>query len=188
MNIPVKTHSGKIIVRPDTTWERDNEDLYLADFIERLTYTPVLFARICKPGRSIGIKFADRYFDGIGYGILLYPENMIEGCQEGFACASCVDHTSFLPFPVFDKVTLGQEDNAFSLFFDGAKCFEYSEGNCGMICEALSEASRYVYVRSGDIIAIELAPRKECFPSPSGKIDVEASFCENKILDFSIIR
>ena len=31
MNIPVITASGKVIVRPDTTWERDNEDVYIMD-------------------------------------------------------------------------------------------------------------------------------------------------------------
>ena len=58
MNIPVITVSGKVIVRPDTTWERDNEDLYLPDFVNSLSWTPVFFARVSKPGRWIGPAFA----------------------------------------------------------------------------------------------------------------------------------
>jgi len=95
----VKTYSGRVIVRPDTSWEKDNEDFYPQDFVDRISFTPVVFARICKPGKSIGIKFAERYYDGINCGILLYPEDLIDGSAEGFACASCIDHTSFLPFP-----------------------------------------------------------------------------------------
>ena len=61
MNIIVKTYAGNIIVRPDTTWEKDNEDFYPQDFIRTLTYTPVLFARISKPGKSVGLGVVPRY-------------------------------------------------------------------------------------------------------------------------------
>lgn len=64
MNIIVKTSSGHITVRPDTTWEKDNEDFYPPEFVDELTYSPVLFARILKPGRSVGRKFASSIFSG----------------------------------------------------------------------------------------------------------------------------
>ena len=72
MNIIVKTFVGNVIVRPDTTWEKDNEDIYPQDFIETLSFTPVLFARISKPGKSVGLRFASRYYDSANYGLLLY--------------------------------------------------------------------------------------------------------------------
>ena len=53
MNIVVFSSDSNVFVRPDTTWERDNEDLYVPEFINTLSWTPVLFARISKPGRSI---------------------------------------------------------------------------------------------------------------------------------------
>ena len=95
MNIPVITASGKVIVRPDTTWERDNEDVYLPEFVNSLSWTPVFFARVSKPGRSIGRAFASRYYDGIGFGVLLYPDDLLDGSEEGFACASCLDKVTF---------------------------------------------------------------------------------------------
>ena len=52
MNIIVKTASGHIIVRPDTTWEKDNEDVFPQDFIDTLTFAPVMFARVCKSGQG----------------------------------------------------------------------------------------------------------------------------------------
>ena len=160
MNIVVRTYSGRYIVRPDTTWERDNEDLYLPDQVKSLSFTPVLFARVSKPGRSVSEKFAERYYDGIGFGVLLYPENFIDGSEEGFACASCLDHSSFLPFPVSDKETLGAED-VFSLSADGVKLFEGDGCDRQTICRAIAEATRFIYIRTGDVIAIELASRTE---------------------------
>ena len=57
MNIVVLSPSGKTFVRPDTTWERDNEDFYVPEFISRIIASRVLYVSVCKPGRSVGEKF-----------------------------------------------------------------------------------------------------------------------------------
>lgn len=186
MNIVIRLDSGRVIVRPDTTWERDNEDVYLPPFVDSLTYSPVLFARVSKPGRSIGRRFASRYYDGIGYGVLLYPENMIDGAEEGFACASCVDHTSFLPFPLYNPVTLGQ-GNLFRLEKNGTELYRTDGEDCSIIEEALEEVSRYCYLRIGDIVAIELSPRKPLADRRDGRVRITGTFCDNQTLDFSAI-
>ena len=187
MNIVVKTYSGRCIVRPDTTWERDNEDLYLPEFVTKVSYAPVLFARVSKPGRSVGEKFAPRYFDGIGFGVLLYPEDMIDGSPEGYAEASCLDHTSFLPFPVYNTLTLGYEDNTFELFKDEEKIFSYSEGTPEMIARAISEVTRFVYIRIGDIVAIELSERKPLCCTSDGRVTLRSTWCDNESMKFDII-
>lgn len=186
MNIVIRLASGRVVVRPDTTWERDNEDVYLPSFVDSLSFTPVLFARVSKPGRSIGLRFASRYYDGIGYGVLLYPENMIDGEEEGFACASCVDHTSFLPFPLYNPLTLGQ-GNVFTLEKDGVELYRTDAEDCTIIEEALEEVSRYCYLRIGDIVAIELSPRKALSRRSDGRVRLTGSFCDNQTLDFSAI-
>jgi hypothetical protein len=214
MNIIVRTSEGKYIVRPDTTWERDNEDIYVPEFVNRLSWTPVLFARISKPGRSVGEDFAERYYDGIGYGVLLYPEDMCDGSETGFACASCLDHTSFLPFPVYNKVTLDRPENVFELKFtviepasgmtdektdadDRTEIFSHSGASSGAIRKAIAEATRCIYIRTGDVIAIELQPRKALCArenagaspdfTPCSRSNLKATFCGNETIDFDII-
>lgn len=203
MNIIVRTAEEKYIVRPDTTWERDNEDIYVPEFVNRLTWTPVLFARVSKPGRSIGREFAERYYDGVGYGVLLYPEDMCDGSETGFACASCLDHTSFLPFPVYNKVTLDRPGNVFELKInDSVKIFSHSGASSAAIRDAIAEATRYIYIRTGDIIAIELQPRKPLCAREKNensavwaaegytlcsRASLKATFCENETIDFDII-
>ncbi len=201
MNIIVRIAEGKYIVRPDTTWERDNEDIYVPEFVNRLSWTPVLFARISKPGRSVGEEFAERYYDGIGYGVLLYPEDMCDGSEAGFACANCLDHTSFLPFPVYNKVTLDRPGNVFDLRLnDSAVIFSHSCASSQAIRNAIAEATRYIYIRTGDIIAIELQARKPLCARdtvgdsaafgdfiPCSRANLKATFCENETIDFDII-
>ena len=196
MNIVTKTYSGHILVRPDTTWEKDSEDFYPPESVDTLSYSPVLFARISKPGRSVAARFASRYYDGIGFGVLLYPDEMMDGTPEGFAQASCLDHTSFLPFPVFKALTLEGKDNRFVLSKDGKEIF-----SCGtkgrneessflnMIERAVEEASRMVYLRTGDLISIELAARSILVSRQDapGKTGIEASWCGETTLDFKIV-
>lgn len=184
MNIIVKTYSGKIISRPDTSWEKDSEDFYPPDFIESITLSPVIFAKICKAGKSVSPKFAERYYDSFGYGLLLYPENLIDGSPEGLACASCIDHTSFLPFPLYEK---GRERGNFILYKDGEKIFQQEAGRDGLIEESISEASERSCLRTGDLVAIELAPRNFLTEKITGRTEISASYEGNKILDFRII-
>ena len=187
MNIIVKTAQGHIIVRPDTTWEKDNADFFPPDFVDALTFSPVVFARILKPGRSIGRRFASRYYDAVNFGVLLYPENLIDDSPESFATASCLDHTSFLSAPMYNPVTLGEEGNSFILRRNGKVVFEYDAATRAMVEEALTEATRLVYIRTGDLIAIELDCRKALCSRDEGKTRVTGSWCSNPVLDFNIV-
>lgn len=184
MNILVNTADKRIVVRPDTTWERDNEDLFLPEFVDAVSWSPVLFARVSKPGRSVGLKFADRYYDSVGYGVLLYPENMIDGSEAGYASACCLDHTSFLPAPLYEKKDVG---GLFTLRADGEEIFSYSEGTAAMIEKALCEATKFCYIRVGDLVAIELQSRKLLKDRKDGGSHLTGSFGMNDIIDFNII-
>lgn len=144
MNIPVVTASGHVIVRPGTTWERNGDDFYVPEFVNSLSMSKVLFARICKPGKSISERFADRYFDGFGFGALLYPDDLMDGSPEAFACASCLDHSSFLPVPYRELSELTAEQRA-------------------ILRNAIVSVTRYCYLRTGDLVAVELsAPAPLC--------------------------
>lgn len=203
MNIIVKTSSGHVIVRPDTTWEKDNEDFYPPEFVEELTFSPVFFARILKPGRSVGRKFARRYYDAVGFGALLYPENLVGDSQEGFAHASCLDHTSFLPAPLFPTSAVPQtgesesqpaerlKENLFRIFKDGGEIFSSAAASLNMIEDALAEATRFCYIRTGDIVAVELDARRPLVSRPadgtSATVRITGSFGQDTPLDFRII-
>lgn len=186
MNIPVLTHNGHVMVRPDTTIDKFNRDFYPPEFVNTLSYTPVLFARICKAGRSVGAEFADRYYDAYNYGVLLYADDLAPRSSEGFASASCLDHTSFLPFPLYGKITLEHKENEFKLRRGGRVIFRHSDAQASMIEEAICEISKYVYLRSGDLIAIELAGRKKIFRPKDKTVRISGSYCGNGTIDFEI--
>ena len=173
-------------MRPDTTWEKDNEDFYPPEFVDELTYSPVLSARILKPGRSVGRKFASRYYDSVGFGVLLYPENMLDGTPEGYAQAICLDHTSFLPTPMFQPQRL-EEDGRLSLFRNEVELFTFDRPSLNMIEDALVEATKLLYIRTGDLIAVELSDRKPLTNRTDSVTHITGTFGQDKVLDFQII-
>lgn len=187
MNIIVKTFDGALTFRPDTSWEKASDDFYVPDFVEELSYAPVLFARIGKAGRSVGEAFADRYYDSVGYGILLYPENMIDGSETGFAAASCLDHTSFLTLPFFDKGSLASSDARFVLNAGGREVFAHDGADGHTVCRLICEATRIFYIRTGDVVALELDRRRPLCRREDGRLQVTGSFLGKRVLDFNII-
>lgn len=190
MNIVVKTAAGRCIVRPDTTWEKDNENFFPPEFVNSLSWSPVLFARICKPGRSVGEKFAGRYYDEINYGVLLYPDEMLDGSDEGYAQACCLDHTSFLPSPGFPKDIL-EKNEEFRLFVnkDGAEelLFSHSGADDLMIRTAIAEMTRFVYIRTGDLLAIELQTRRPLCQRSDAEVCLSGTYGKAETTGFRII-
>ena len=184
MNIVVQTYRGNVVVRPDTTWKRGNDDFYAPEFVEELSAAPVFFVRICRANRSIAAKFADRYYDSVGCGLFLYPENLIDGSPEGFATACCLDRTTYLTFPEMDKSLAGRE---FQLYTGGDELFNGATPSTAEICNAIAGVSRFCYLRTGDYVAIELSPRRTICRRNDARTEVKGSFCGNGTLDFSII-
>ena len=182
MNIIVKTATGHCVVRPDTSWERKSEDLYLPDFAGPLSFSPVVFAHISKPGRSIGIRFASRYYDCISYGMLLYPDKLMDGSPESYAEAICMNHSSFLTYPVEEAFPgPGAE---FCLYRDSGLIFRHAHQGRLQIEEAIAQATAKTYIRSGDFIAVELQERE---PLCDGAAHIRGTLSDRVLMDFRII-
>ena len=184
MNIIVRTYGGHYVTRPDTTWEKDNEDFFPPDFTESFEWTPVVFARVCKPGRSVGARFVRRYYDRVGYGVLLYPADHIGEGAEEYAEALTLDHTSFLPDP---KLSIEEADGlSFEVKMDGVNIFEDTVQAGQLLDNAVCEATKRLYIRTGDIIAVELAARSPLCTRTEGNREISGSAGDDASMSFRI--
>ncbi len=183
MNIVVKPYgSTTCYCRPDTTWEKEDRDFYVPDSIDELRWAPVLFARINKAGKHIGNKFVSRYYDAIGFGALIY------GSEEEVAFSSCLDHTSILPFPLYNPVVLKNGANEFEIRCSGKEIGRYAgEGFMELIEKSICEVSQRVSLRIGDIVAVELDRIKSLTERSYGEVRFEGLYCENKLFDQKLI-
>ena len=55
---------------------RNNDDLYIPDFIKELSCIPQLVIRIHKLGKCVEERFGERYYEEIGVGIRFYADDM----------------------------------------------------------------------------------------------------------------
>ena len=178
MNIIVKPYGSSICYcRPDTTWERENKDFYSPECVNEIHWTPVVFARISKAGKCVGKKFVERYYDGVGCGMLMYCGDSV-----------IVDKSSILPHPLFQPVVLDDEkefvvnvspiNQDSSVILSGAK---------DLLEEAICNASQLTSLRIGDFVAVELRELQKLASKEDGTVAVKGEFCEKEIFSFNII-
>lgn len=178
-------HNGSACCcRPDTTWERENRDFYSPDCIDEIYWTPVIFARISKAGKCISRKFASRYYDAVGYGMLMYCRRD-EVTESAFT--SCLDHSSILPFPLYNPVVLENEDNTYEVQKDNMVIFSTGCTGTGQIEDAISRASETTSLRIGDFVALELSGQEPLTKKTEGPNHMKGAFCNNEVFDFKII-
>lgn len=184
MNIIVRTYNGNIVFRPETTWKRGDDAVYLPEFVDSVEAAPVAFVRICKAGRSVAGKFASRYYDAVGYGMLLYPVELMNSGPEGFAAACCMDHTSFLSLPCLDKMSLGAGE---LLVSSGSDTCRYKVPGADEIENAIELATRCCYIRTGDFLAVELETRRPLSNRQQPPVFVEGSYEGTPLFDFKVV-
>ena len=192
MNITVRTYGdGVFVCRPDTTWERENKDFYSPDTVSDIWYSPVVFARISKAGKSVSRKFAHRYYDGMNFGVLFYPGAILNGYSaESFAFASILDHTSVLPFPLYLPEVFRSRGNAFVFRKDGNILYGTDTGTdfTGPMENCISEASVYTSQRIGDIVVMEIGAPETVLAENEKRAVISADFCDNRLFELSLIR
>ena len=72
MNLVVVRPDGTIYARPDTTLVRGARDFYLPDDLSWVEVRPCHWIRIMKSAKAVQARFAQRYYDAVGSGLLLY--------------------------------------------------------------------------------------------------------------------
>ena len=174
----------------DPTWERENKDFYSPDCINEIWWTPVIFARVCKAGKCVGKKFVERYYDGIGCGVLLYGSTDQTQMAEKPTLMPYIDKSSILPAPLYNPVVMEEE-----------KILEIEierDGNLDkhtialkdvktILDETICRTSELISLRIGDFVAVELTSPDSLCRRTDTETRMTGKFCDNEIFDFKII-
>lgn len=179
--------------RPDTTIEREGKDFFCPEEVTSLSASIILYVKICRAGKAVSAKFAKRYYNSFGVGLLLYGESLIDRSNPvSYSIASALDYTTILSKEIGElgaDACAGVGSGAISeIVFDhnsGSECISIELNNeIPSIIEAKIETlSRMNSLRVGDILAIELS---------QGKIQIDTndnlklSFLGQTLLDFKI--
>lgn len=193
--------------RPDTTIEREGKDFFCPEEVTSLSASIILYVKISRAGKAVSAKFAKRYYNSFGVGLLLYGESLIDRSNPvSYSIASALDYTTILSKEIGElggaaelragagsgagaDAGAGAGSGAISeIVFDhnsGSECISIELNNeIPSIIEAKIETlSRMNSLRVGDILAIELS---------QGKIQIDTndnlklSFLGQTLLDFKI--
>lgn len=70
--------AGEVAIVPmgDDVLLRNNDDFYIPAFAGELSCVPQLVVRLCKLGKYVSERFADRYYEEIGVGIRFYADDL----------------------------------------------------------------------------------------------------------------
>lgn len=76
--------AAKVAVVPvgDDVLLRNNGDFYIPEYSCRVSAVPQLVVRLCKLGKSVGERFANRYYQEVGVGIRFYADELEEELRQ----------------------------------------------------------------------------------------------------------
>ena len=89
--------------------------------------------------------------------------------------------------PLYNPITLGQESNEFVLRKNTESIFSHPADSVRRIEESIAKVSQICYLRTGDMVAIELQELKPLCTRDEEKVHIDATFCDNQTIDFQII-
>lgn len=129
MNILVMHSDGSYSVRPDSTLIREPKDFFLPDGCDGVEVHSCRWTRANKAGKAVGARFAGRYFDSLGTGLLIYCHGT-DGSLSPF-----VDRTTFFTL----EMTPADDEPA----------------TAQAIADAIVVITRLTSLRTGDIVVVE---------------------------------
>lgn len=136
--------------RPDTSISEES-NFYTPDGIAGLLAIPFIYLKIDRAGKAVASQFAQRHYSHCGYGI------HICGRDESSALSKATEKFSYKQalYNSLDNSTfLSQAVKAEEFDFN-----KYAAGlNTGNFDNSVETVSRYMSLRTGDIIALELSP------------------------------
>jgi 2-keto-4-pentenoate hydratase/2-oxohepta-3-ene-1,7-dioic acid hydratase in catechol pathway len=177
-----------IFTKPDTALSKNNAPFYHPDFTKDVHHEVELVLRICKEGKNIEEKFAQKYYDEIGVGIDFTARDLQQKAKEkglpwdiakGFNGSAPISD-KFIPVSEFKNL----KDINFTLEINGEL---KQRGNTSLMLfnfdYVISYLSKFFTLRTGDLIFTG---------TPKGvsqvKVgDVLSAYIENeKLLEFEV--
>lgn len=139
--ITVPYYSNLFYIRPDTTLNRDSNDYFCPDYVKEITITHFTYIKIERAGKSILSKFAKRYYKSKGYGLFLNATKLSindDGNLLECSVSRSLDNTTYYSQSQDYNAETDEQD------FD----------------KTLENITRYISIRTGDMIAIENEAKK----------------------------
>lgn len=173
-----------VFLMSDSSLLKDGKPFFIPDFAERFVCAPSVVVRVCRLGKNIARRFANRYYDAVTIGLAVTAEGMkgaFENDDAG-ALAEAFDGAAILgDFVEIGDVKMPLE---FDFTVDGKQVMKGSSSQLIADVDQLIEyISRYFTLKIGDIIFT-------CTPPPCHEMKIDtvlsATLNGNEVLHFKV--
>jgi len=175
-----------IFTKPDTALLRNNVPFYYPEFTKDIHHEVEIILRVCKEGKYIQEKFANKYYDEIGLGIDFTARDLQQKAKEkGLPWAIAKGFNGSAPVSsLISKEEYDLTNLNFSLKVNGEL---RQEGNTRMMLFGfdfiISYLSRFFTLRKGDLIFT--GTPKGVGPVHTGD-RLEGFLEDKKLMDFEV--
>lgn len=165
MNILVSPLTGgSFYFRSDSTLIRALTDFYIPDYVESISAVPVICFRSERSGKSVLEQFARRYLGPFSCGIILKAVLRGDSVKEAdrIFVQNALDYSTVIPYDLIPLDRLPDSISAsrpFVIKINGLeRCRIEQHPGIQELSRRFTDISRYCSVRTGDMLAFELAP------------------------------
>lgn len=147
----------EIDVIPDSAIQKSGKPFFVPDFARSFHYRTAAAVHVCRLGKNIAERFANRYYEEAGVCLVIEAADLMERlCAEGKPRALA---TSFDASHITGELTplamasLGKSD--ITLTVDGKQTERTATPSAADFDKCIAEVSRYFTLKIGDLILIE---------------------------------
>lgn len=145
----------EMVLKGDSCLLNGRKPMFIPDRTNELGVTECLILRVSRLGKEIGLKFANRYYDAVAPGADFAALDILRDLQSsGHPWTKAIDFDYSLAIGEWCEVPSDQ--------------VEWTKGLVLSPEEAISEASKVMTIRQGDLIYIQ----KKCAPRRVEKEDI----------------
>ena len=177
-----------IFMKSDASLLKDGRPFFIPDFSSDMHYEAEIVVKINRLGKSIGKRFAHRYYDEITLGIDMTARDLQRKFREAglpWELSKSFDNSAVIgKFISLEKEGLDIDAIPFRLDIDGRTV---QKGNTADMIfktnEIIEYVSRFVTLKTGDLIFTGT-------PAGVGKVEINNNLqgyvCDKKLLDFHV--
>ncbi len=145
----------EMVLKGDSCLLNGRKPMFIPDWTNELGVTECLILRVSRLGKEIGLKFANRYYDAVAPGADFAALDILRDLQSsGRPWTKAIDFDYSLAIGEWCEVPSDEVD--------------WTKGLVLSPEEAISEASKVMTIRQGDLIYIQ----KKCAPRRVEKEDI----------------
>lgn len=151
-----KPESPVIFTKADSALLKDNKPFFIPDFMGQIDYETELVVRICRLGKTIPARFAQRYYDAVTVGIDFTARQLQKRLREErlpWELCKGFDHSAAIGEWVGMDDIADIQNLHFHLDINGKKVQEgHSADMLFKVDELIAYISTYFTLKTGDII------------------------------------